>query len=264
MSTDISMSPTDEKQAKALRKSRPARSIIREFGLNTSTHGIPGIARSESMHNRIFWSISLLIFASIMTYFIVQTIRSYFEYPTQTSVSMVVQWPQPFPAVTICNYSPLRYDRVMEPLLNYIAALNITNITNTANFTKAYVPYVKQFLIDKFNQNESINEYLYSLESMMMFCSFNGLSCTVSDFTWFLSPQYGLCYTFNANPKDSLSKRIRNTGENGGIGTLELHLYIHQHQYVPYMTNGMRQIHTILSLNYVHSMFRRRCSSLSS
>ena len=44
------------------------RSIIREFCLNTSTHALPSIARSESIHNRLFWSISFLAFLAIMIY----------------------------------------------------------------------------------------------------------------------------------------------------------------------------------------------------
>ena len=58
------------------------RSIIQEFSLNTSTHGIPGIARSTSVINRVFWSIVFLVFTGVMLYFTIQAIRAYFEYPT--------------------------------------------------------------------------------------------------------------------------------------------------------------------------------------
>ena len=55
-----------------VRKRRRARSIINEFFLNTSTHGLPGIARSESIHNRLFWIATLSCFTGIMLYFITQ------------------------------------------------------------------------------------------------------------------------------------------------------------------------------------------------
>lgn len=35
-------------------KRRRRRSIIRNFCLNTSAHGLPGIARSQSIWNRLF------------------------------------------------------------------------------------------------------------------------------------------------------------------------------------------------------------------
>src|SRR4051812_13498924 len=52
------------------------RSIIREFALNTSTHGLPGIARSESKHNRVFWTISFLIFTGIMIFLLLNRLKN--------------------------------------------------------------------------------------------------------------------------------------------------------------------------------------------
>ncbi|CAF0819816.1 unnamed protein product [Adineta steineri] len=53
---------TDLEIVKSESKLHQSRSIIREFSLNTSMHGIAGISRSQSIHNRIFWSIAILIF----------------------------------------------------------------------------------------------------------------------------------------------------------------------------------------------------------
>ncbi|CAF1235385.1 unnamed protein product [Rotaria sp. Silwood1] len=72
------------------------RSIIREFCLNTFTPALPDIARSESIHNRLFWLISCISFILIMIYFIVQAILAYFEYSTQIDISYVSEWPQYF------------------------------------------------------------------------------------------------------------------------------------------------------------------------
>jgi hypothetical protein len=96
------------------------RFIIRDFGLHTSTHGIPGIARSRSIHNRVFWTISFISYTGIMLYFVIEAILAYFQYPTQTSVTFSDEWPQAFPAVTICNYSPFRYDQFIGPYLEQI------------------------------------------------------------------------------------------------------------------------------------------------
>ncbi|CAF1664318.1 unnamed protein product, partial [Adineta ricciae] len=233
---------TFEVNAEALRtnvKVRRAGSIVKEFSLNTSTHGIPGIARSESKLNRIFWSTSLLIFTGIMSYFIVQSIRAYFEYPTQTSVAIVGEWPQAFPAVTVCNHSPLRYDRFIEPFLNYTNTFGLTNTSDKNYFTKVQASYIQDYLIYKLNRNESLYEYFYSLESMMISCSYNGEKCSAADFTWFMSPRFGLCYTFNAKPKSTINKTLRYNADNGANGLFELDLYVHQHQYVPYISSGI-------------------------
>ena len=214
------------------------RSIIKEFSLNTSTHGIPGIARSQSTCNRLFWVISLLLFTGTMSFFIVQGIQIYFTYPTQTSVDVIIEWPQAFPAVTICNYSPLRYDRFNSPFQRYLKLLNIINSTESTEMKIDHVGYIRSFLLYKLNRDESLDEYFYPLNSMLMSCNYNGLSCSTKNFTSFVSPSYGFCYTFNAKLKNTSRNGIRYNTDNGRIGLLELRLYVHHQQYIPYMSNG--------------------------
>ncbi len=223
-------------------KTNPAvlrrRSILREFSLNTSTHGLPGIARSQSIPNCIFWIVVFLSFTGIMLYFVTESISSYFQYETQTSVTFDAEWPQPFPAVTICNYSPLRYDQFIEPYLNYTNALNITNTNDTNTFTSTQALYVNDFLQYKINAGESISDYFYPLSAMLMKCVYNGLNCSVDNFTYFTSPVYGRCYTFNAKSNKTNNGEVHYNNENGGRGNLELRLYAQSHQYVPYFSDG--------------------------
>ena len=118
--------PVTERRTSSTRRRR---SIIREFALNTSTHALPGIARSQSIHNCIFWTASFVLFTGVMIYFVSQSIISYFQYPTQTLVSVRIDQRQTFPAVTICNLIPYRYDTAIDPLLEYAKGKNITNMT---------------------------------------------------------------------------------------------------------------------------------------
>ncbi|CAF4076295.1 unnamed protein product [Adineta steineri] len=221
------------------RKWHRRHSIIREFSLNTSTHGIPGIARGESIQNRVFWSISLIGFTAIMIYFIVKAILAYFDYPTQFNLDIVSEWPQYFPAVTICNSSPLRFDKFIEPFLNYTNSLNLSNSNDTSTFSPLQATYIPDFLIDKVNKNESLESMFYSLSSMLYKCTYNGLPCSTADFISFTTAYYGRCYTFNAKMINSNSNSLHYGNENGGNGILELELYAHNHQYVPCFTTGI-------------------------
>ncbi|CAF4266703.1 unnamed protein product [Adineta steineri] len=200
--------PINREALKSKSKHQRSVSILKEFSLNTSAHGIPSIARSHTIQNRLFWIVS-----------------SYFQYPTQTSVSFVTEWPQAFTAVTICNYSPIRYDRFIIPFLNYT---NMVNLTNTNSFTMELSLYIHDFLLYKINRNESINDFFYSLDSMMMSCVYNRMTCTTANFTWFLSPVYGLCYTFNALLKNVGITGLKYNSDNGINGLLDLRLYAHQ------------------------------------
>ncbi|CAF4932388.1 unnamed protein product [Rotaria sp. Silwood1] len=153
------------------RKRHEWRSIIQEFALNTSTHGIPGIARSQ-----------------------------------------ISEWPQNFPAFTICNVARIRYDQFIIPFLNYTNELNITNTNDTTSFSLLQAKYVNEFF----------------------------RLCSASDFTSFSSSSYGLCYTFNAKLKNMTD--VRKSNEYGGSGKLELSFYVHSHQYVPYTTEDIGMI----------------------
>ena len=227
--------PIDTKRTKPKVKAPRRRSIIREFALNTSTHGIPGIARGRSKYSRLFWTVSLLIFTGIMLSFIVTSIKEYFEYPTQTLVSIDKDVEQAFPAVTICNRSPIRFDRFINPFLEYTNERGITNTNDTTNFTPVQAAHVYPFIYHKFNRNESVEDFFYSLEELLITCHYNGRPCSAADFVPFLSSLYGRCYTFNGKTHHIRNGTILRATEHGGDGTLILQLYAHSHQYIPTM-----------------------------
>ncbi|CAF0991743.1 unnamed protein product [Rotaria sordida] len=217
-------------------------SIIREFALNTSTHALPGIARSESIHNRVFWSISFISFTAIMIYFVVEAILAYFEYPTQMNVSYNSEWPQYFPAFSLCNASPFRFDRFIEPFLNFTNTHNLTNTNDTTTLSALQASYLWNFIVDRINRNESMEPFFYSLSSMLYTCTFNSQPCSAADFISFTSSTYGLCYTFNAKLKNSSNDSVRYGHENGGTGKLNLGLYVHSHQYVPHIEDSIGMV----------------------
>jgi hypothetical protein len=229
--------PVDAEALKPDPKFHRRRSIIHEFSINASAHGIPGIGRSTSIQNRIYWIVSFIVFTGIMIYFVVQSIQSYFSYPTQTLVSFLAQRSQPFPAVSVCNYSPVRFDAFIGPFINYTNALNLTNTNDTSTITPYQAQFIQQFFLNLLNNNESVETYFFPLQSMLMYCTYNGISCTSNDFISFLSATYGLCYTFNAK-RTSNQIYLRNTTDDGGTGTLQLRFYAHSEQYVPYVSDG--------------------------
>lgn len=238
------------------------RSIIREFSLNTSTHGIPGIARSQTIPNCLFWTVSFLIFIGITCYFVTNAIINYFQYPTETLVTITEGWPQVFPAVTICNYSPFRSDKFMKPFLNYLNEYHSINITNKTIFDEKESVYIDHYLQYQLNQNESsLNQYFYSLESMLIKCNYNGLNCSSNDFIPFLSSKYGFCYTFNSETDHINNGSVHLNNENGQSGQLQLDLYLHSHQYLPFITDGiiilLKQIFQIIICLSV--FFLNRC-----
>lgn len=246
--------PIDSEALKAQSNLGQRRVIIKEFSLNTSAHGIPGIARSQSIHNRVFWFFSFIAFTGIMFYFGTQAVLQYYSYPTQTLVNTADQWPQAFPAVTFCNYSPYRYDTFIGPFLNYTNALNLTNTTDTNTFSRQQAIYVSDYVQYRLNRNESLNEFYYPLKSMLIKCVYNGANCSTADFVQFISPTYGLCHTFNAEVPHINNGEIHYNNENGFAGRLQLELYLHSHQYIPYLSDG-KAIDLITNESFYNFLF---------
>jgi hypothetical protein len=185
------------------------RSIIREFALNTSAHALPGIARSQSNLNRLFWSLSFIIFTGVTIYFVTKPIQHYFEYPTQAVMTIVAQQIQPFPAVTICNQAPVRFDLTIAAFLAYLRSINRTAITGNTTVTEEQSQYLNDFLVSQINNGQLLDPYMFTLEDLLLSCHFNEQPCTADDFIEFQSSKYGRCFTFNAkmNLNFAFSKR---------------------------------------------------------
>lgn len=242
---------THARESQTARKSFASRlSIVREFALNTSAHAIPGIARGRSKYNKIFWSASFIIFTLIMIYFIVDSVITYFQYPTQTVVSILIERSDKFPAVTICNFSPARWDTTMLSFSNFTIFQNLSNGTLNAELDEKIARYLHDYLVSMINGGHPIDHIFYKLDVMLISCVYNGKICTVNDFISFTSPNYGSCYTFNAKTKNSSSNPIRRTNDNGAWGRLQLKLYAHTHLYLPYLNEGSRSNPRKLLLNF--------------
>ena len=230
--------PTHEEAANEEGQRPGCCAIIQDFSLNTSTHGLPGIARSESKYNRFYWSVVFLIFTGTMIYFIVRALSAYLGYPTQIDLNIDVEWPQNFPAFSFCNAGAIRLDQFIGPFLNYTNAVEGTNTNDTSTLFPAQLILVGNFINDILNNNGSMEPFYYSLPSMLYSCSYNGQACSAADFIPFVTTAYGLCYTFNAQLKDGGVNSVRSGSLNGGDGKLELGLYVHSHQYVPYLVDS--------------------------
>lgn len=83
-----------------------------------------------------------------------------------------------------------------------------------------------------------MSRYLYSLESMLLSCKYNNIPCNTSDFAPFFSAQHGACFTFNARSKQKNNLVLEST-DGYGSGNLLLELYVHNHQYVPFIASEL-------------------------
>jgi hypothetical protein len=168
------------------------RSIVVDYLLAASTHGLRTIGLAHSTRNRIFWVVVFLTALSSMLYFVVSSVLQYLAYPTTTSIEIEAQRDMNFPAVTVCSANPYRADRMNVSLLAYAQRIG-SNLTGVAleNLATAMI-------VDLFNRNETdeLNTIGFQLSDMLLACSYNNIDCS-SNFTYSISSVFGNCYTFN-------------------------------------------------------------------
>ena len=132
------------------------RSIVLDYLIATSTHGLRSVGRAYSKINRFFWICAFTITFGIMSYFVISSVLQYFAYPTQTKVEIQLDRHMLFPAVTICSGNPFRYDTTNKSLVSYFYRLNSSNATfNQTILNSLYIPLI----VDLFSQSQ-IDELL--------------------------------------------------------------------------------------------------------
>jgi hypothetical protein len=168
------------------------RSIVVDYLLAASTHGLRTLGRANSTKNRIFWIVVFMTACGLMLYFVISNILQYLAYPTTTSIEITAQRDMNFPAVTVCSANPYRVDRMNEYLLAY-AKLIGSNLTGEALENLA-----TNMIVDLFNRNETTELYNigFALSDMLLDCTYNNINCS-SNFTYSISSVLGNCYTFN-------------------------------------------------------------------
>ncbi|CAF0860576.1 unnamed protein product [Adineta steineri] len=170
-------------------------SIVIDYLLATSTHGLRSVGRAYSKRNRMFWLLIFTIATGLMFYFVISAILQYFAYPTQTKVDINLDLSMAFPAVTICSGNPNRYDKTNISLVNFFYRLNSPNTTfNQSELDNLLLP----LYIDLFNRNQ-IEEWQslgFKMSDMLLSCAYNGIDCS-NAFIPSISSALGNCYTFN-------------------------------------------------------------------
>jgi hypothetical protein len=135
-----------------------------------------------------------------------------------------------FPAVTFCNLNPFDFttvnntgvyinNAIMSGQLNPYVTVNGSNDT-AAERVYDILSYLKSYIIADKNKSEEDRHLMgFSLETMLVSCFFNGIKCGPEDFDMIWSYEYGNCYTFNSNFKNTNKNLIKTSkfGMNSGL-----------------------------------------------
>lgn len=171
------------------------RSIIVDYLIAASTHGLRSVGRAYSTGNRLFWVLIFIVASGFMCFFAISAVLQYFAYPTQTKVEITLDLAMAFPAVTICSGNANRYDKMNTSLVNFFHRLYSINATFNQSVLDSLALPLYADLFNR-NQTQEWREIGFQPSDMLLACSYNGIDCS-NTFTPLVSSVLGNCCTFN-------------------------------------------------------------------
>ena len=105
-------------------------------------------------------------------------------------------------------------------------------------FSALRLEYLEDFVLDRLNRNEPMDEFFYSLRDLLIVCKYNRMDCSAADFVSFQTSHHGLCHTFNAKTNRIRNGSLLSTTDNGEDGILTLQLYSRIHAFIPQRLEG--------------------------
>ena len=175
-------------------KAKPsAQSLFRQFTESTTLHGISHVFGKGSKVRRFVWLICLLGSTASFIAATINLFSSYLSYEVVTRVTLINKDFEIFPAITICNFNPLRKDYIERMNVTEVLALiqnedgdkNTESLHRTSSILNTSMEVVLREGGHKMNMGD-----------MLTSCIFQGRQCGEEHFKPVFT-RMGLCYTFN-------------------------------------------------------------------
>lgn len=231
----ISNSPIDSMKQEDMKKKLNLRQDLSDTAqgwITSSTlHALPRVFKPSPIYLRVIWLIFFLLSFGCYIWIVTNYFIKFFTWPSNTNIAIINESPSNFPAVTICNLNPLYKKRSQTYINNVLQKNNMSYLNNLTHMNPNQLATDLQTSVlntikaaastDTTLNSTSLKLLGWDINEMLMSCTFNGNTCTTSDFVWFQTYDYGNCYTFNGN--SSNVQQINTAGPNFGLA-MELFL----------------------------------------
>ncbi|XP_006822244.1 acid-sensing ion channel 1-like [Saccoglossus kowalevskii] len=203
---------------------------FRQFLSETTLHGARYTANNEyHVVRRFFWCV-LVIGVSIGLIIILWgEVSNYFQYPTNSLISIHYTSKLNFPAITLCNYNRNRKSVIggtpVDALMTQLYSSARLDVKYNINFDWSLLENTTAIL----NRTQFELEAAHQKESFIVACNYQGDGverlCGPNNFTTTFT-EFGVCYTFNNDPENQLF--VTKFGSNSG---LRVRLFTDENEY---------------------------------
>ncbi|XP_067930238.1 FMRFamide-activated amiloride-sensitive sodium channel-like [Watersipora subatra] len=185
-------------------KQLTGRAIFAGFANFTTSHGIPHIYFSQGIIKKLVWSLlSVATFAFLIGH-LRFVISSYISFAATTNIEMFEERSLVFPAVTICNNNAIKNSKIpkkLQSLLDMDQVMRMNGSDDRVWNMDTVIRITEELAMMATEEKIALG---YTLEETVIFCSYNGINCNLTEFWQFYDSGYGNCYTFNSGKDTSL------------------------------------------------------------
>ncbi|KAL9982335.1 hypothetical protein ACROYT_G004365 [Oculina patagonica] len=225
---------------------------IRSFAQDTTLNGARFLF-ADSFFRRVFWTLAMVACLGYCSYQVYNCVIAFKKRPFNTKITSHINTDGsdlPFPAVTLCNlnaFNARRYRRLfsrpsnrerIEKKLEDIQSLfskrskEILNEDFKKRNPELFARLKTAKHLNKYQGmlSHQLKEMILPSSSQFESCSINGKPCDANNFTSYLSPMFGKCFTFNSAEGDNSPLFATLAGQNSG---LKIRLNIERDGYMP-------------------------------
>ncbi|KAL9982331.1 hypothetical protein ACROYT_G004360 [Oculina patagonica] len=226
---------------------------LKSFAQETTLHGARYLF-ADNFFRRLLWTLAVASCLGYCTFQVYSCVIAFNKRPFNTKITTNISTDGSeltFPAVTLCNLNSFSTRRFRQK-----SSFNKSSIERKLIDMTLLSMGSKEILSEEFRKrnpglfrrpnttnnrqmsrgffSHQINEMILPSSSQFQSCSINGMHCDASNFTSFLSPMFGKCYTFNSAEGDKSLLHATLAGQNSG---LKLRLSIERDSHLPNTIN---------------------------
>ncbi|GFT58735.1 FMRFamide-activated amiloride-sensitive sodium channel [Nephila pilipes] len=255
--SDVGKIPSSDKSGSE-HEQENLKSILSNLLTKSSVYAVAQLVTSSGCGRKLLWFFVLLVGVLGCSYEVYRFLTLYFQYPVVITLEVKNNWKLDFPAVTICNlnripifyYDCLYRNKTVEECLNFcldkgkpayepirpiLASERQRHVTCSSNFDGVFSEQRTESLL-------FMNRYLnlskedrrklgHQANSFITSCTFNGESCSVSNFSDHSSIEFGNCFTFNG--RNETNTEVLQTSYIGPNSGLDITLNLEVPDYSP-------------------------------
>ncbi|GIX91890.1 FMRFamide-activated amiloride-sensitive sodium channel [Caerostris darwini] len=234
------------------------KTIVFNLLTNSSVYAVAQLVSSSGCGRKLLWFVVLVVGVLGCSYEVYRFLSLYFQYPVVITLEVQNTWKLNFPAVTVCNlnriplyyYECLRNNRTVEDCTSFCqrkkppqyGPIRPVLTSERQRYASCSNNFDGVFSEQRTETLEFLNLYLHlskeerhqlghQADSFIRTCSFNGESCSIGNFSNFLSIEFGNCFTFNG--KYGIDAEPLQTSYIGPNSGLELTLNLEVPDYSP-------------------------------